>query len=230
MLRVKNVSLPKATFVKFRPQSVDFLDVSNPRAMLEVALRKYTALTIGDQICIPYSGKKFYLEVCDVQPNGAASVVETDCNVDFEAPVGYVDPKEAAAAAAAAAGATEGGVVKAPPQRAVQKARAVSPGAAAGTVFVPFGGTGHRIDGKQIATPSSGASAPAGMSAREAAAAAAAARFAAGTEKSAASTGLVDPSTTASPTAPTHQSRIGDMFSKKKASVSAFTGPGYKPK
>eukprot|EP01032_Pedospumella_encystans_P024320 gene24320-27512_t len=38
LITVKNVSLPKATFVKFRAQSVDFLEVSNHRALLEVSL------------------------------------------------------------------------------------------------------------------------------------------------------------------------------------------------
>ena len=33
ILNVQNVSLPKATFVKLRPQSQDFLDISNPRAV-----------------------------------------------------------------------------------------------------------------------------------------------------------------------------------------------------
>jgi ubiquitin fusion degradation protein 1 len=60
---VKNVSLPKATFVKFRPQSVDFLDITNPRAVLERALRNFSCVTVGDQICIPYNGKYYYIEV-----------------------------------------------------------------------------------------------------------------------------------------------------------------------
>ena len=47
-------------------------------------------IILGDTICIPYhSGKKFHLDVRDVQPNGAASIIETDCNVDFEEPLGY---------------------------------------------------------------------------------------------------------------------------------------------
>jgi ubiquitin fusion degradation protein 1 len=33
MVVVKNVRLPKATFVKLRPHSKEFLDISNPRAV-----------------------------------------------------------------------------------------------------------------------------------------------------------------------------------------------------
>ena len=32
LITVKNVTLPKAKFVKFRAQSCDFLEISNPRA------------------------------------------------------------------------------------------------------------------------------------------------------------------------------------------------------
>ena len=54
LISVKNVSLSKATFVKFRAQNVDFLEISNHRAVLEVTLRKFTCLSEGDQICISH--------------------------------------------------------------------------------------------------------------------------------------------------------------------------------
>ncbi len=99
LLTVKNISLPKASFVKLQPQSVDFLEISNPRAVLEHALRKFSCLTKGDVICIPYNGKNYHFEIKDLKPQDAACIIETDCNVDFDAPVGYVQPdyrKEAA--------------------------------------------------------------------------------------------------------------------------------------
>ena len=89
LITVKNVSLSTATFVKFRAQSCDFLEISNPRAVLEYTLRKYTCLTTGDMICLPYSGTKYYLEVSEVQPEGKASIVECNVNIDFDEPVGY---------------------------------------------------------------------------------------------------------------------------------------------
>lgn len=33
IINIQNISLPKATFVKIRPQSQEFLDISNPRAV-----------------------------------------------------------------------------------------------------------------------------------------------------------------------------------------------------
>ena len=70
LVSVKNVSLPKAQFIKLRAQSVDFLEISNPRAVLEVTLRKFTCVTVGDQIKISHAGKNYYLELVEVQPNG----------------------------------------------------------------------------------------------------------------------------------------------------------------
>jgi ubiquitin fusion degradation protein 1 len=62
------------------------MQISNHRAVLEVTLRKFTCLTENDQICIQHLGKLYYLDVREVKPNGAASIIETDCNVDFEEP------------------------------------------------------------------------------------------------------------------------------------------------
>mmetsp|Transcript_15630 Transcript_15630/g.19061 ORF Transcript_15630/g.19061 Transcript_15630/m.19061 type:complete len:427 (+) Transcript_15630:109-1389(+) len=92
VITVTNVSLPKATFVKLQPQSVDFLEISNPRAVLEHALRLFSCVTKGDVIQLPFNNKNYHFELKDVQPQDAACIIETDCNVDFDAPVGYKEP------------------------------------------------------------------------------------------------------------------------------------------
>jgi ubiquitin fusion degradation protein 1 len=33
IVKLKSISLPKGTFVKLRPQSKDFLDITNPKAV-----------------------------------------------------------------------------------------------------------------------------------------------------------------------------------------------------
>lgn len=93
ILTVTNVSLPKASFVKFQAQHVDFLEISNPRAVLEHALRNFSCITKGDVICVPYNSKNYHFEIKEVQPQDAACIIETDCNVDFDAPVGYKEPE-----------------------------------------------------------------------------------------------------------------------------------------
>lgn len=98
VITVANVSLPKATFVKLQPQSVDFLEISNPRAVLEHALRNFSCVTKGDIIQLPYNNKNYHFELKEVEPQDAACIIETDCNVDFDAPVGYKEPDYTAAA------------------------------------------------------------------------------------------------------------------------------------
>lgn len=94
VITITNVSLPKANFVKLRPQHVDFLQITNPRAVLEHALRNFSCVTKGDVICVPYNNRNYHFEMMEVKPQDAACIIETDCNVDFDAPVGYKEPSE----------------------------------------------------------------------------------------------------------------------------------------
>ncbi|CAB9503786.1 Ubiquitin recognition factor in ER-associated degradation protein 1 [Seminavis robusta] len=101
VITVANVSLPKATMIKLKPQHVDFLDISNPKAVLEFALRNYTCVTKGDVIQIPYNNKNYQFELREVKPQDAACIVETDCNLEFDAPVGYKEPAPSSMGSAA---------------------------------------------------------------------------------------------------------------------------------
>jgi ubiquitin fusion degradation protein 1 len=96
IITVTNVSLPKATLIKLQPQHVDFLEISNPRAVLEHALRNFSCVTKGDVICVPFNERNYHLELKEVQPQDAACIIETDCNVEFDAPLGYKEPETAA--------------------------------------------------------------------------------------------------------------------------------------
>lgn len=93
IVQVENVSLPVATFAKFQPQSPDFLDITNPKAVLENALRKFACLTTGDMIAINYNDRIYELRVLETKPAAAVSIIECDMNVDFAAPVGYKEPE-----------------------------------------------------------------------------------------------------------------------------------------
>ena len=199
------MSLSKATFVKFRAQSVDFLEVSNPRALLEVTLRKFTCLTVGDMICIPHGRKHFYLEVREVQPNGAASIIETDCNVDFEEPVGYKESKYAQHEKKADEPAKFE-----PAVRPLQKARVEEDSDSKSNKFAPFAGSAKRIDGK---TPQSAKLNPAEAKPES---------------KSVPLETKSSSPAPAQPQVPVFESKIGDKYSKKKAAVAAFGGAGRK--
>ncbi len=75
IVTARNVTLPKAKFVKFRPHSKDFLDISNPKAVLERQLSKFSALTKGDVVCFQYADSKFYMDVLEARPTVSYWVV-----------------------------------------------------------------------------------------------------------------------------------------------------------
>ena len=67
MIGIESVSLPVATFSKFQPSSPEFLDISNPKAVLENTLRNFACLTTGDVIAIKYNDKTFELTVLETK-------------------------------------------------------------------------------------------------------------------------------------------------------------------
>jgi len=92
-ISVEYKSLPSATYAKFKPLASDFLHVSNPRAMLEVELRKFACLTKNDVIAIQYNEQLFEFKVMDLKPANAVTIIECDVNIEFDTPEGYVEPK-----------------------------------------------------------------------------------------------------------------------------------------
>lgn len=140
VITLRSATLPKGTFVKLQPHSKDFLDISNPRAVLETTLRNFSCLSVGDTIPIHYNNKTFYIDIIEAKPEAAISVIETDCNVDFAPPLDYVEPEWVPAQAAPK------------PSETASAGKASEAEAAApvdeGPTFLAFAGTGRRLDGK----------------------------------------------------------------------------------
>ncbi|KDR81697.1 hypothetical protein GALMADRAFT_239823 [Galerina marginata CBS 339.88] len=98
-IRITGAELLKGKLVKLQAQSVHFLEISDPKAVLEQALRNFSALTQGDIIEISYNSIVFGLLVMETKPGGEGiNVVDTDLEVDFAPPVGYVEPERPKAA------------------------------------------------------------------------------------------------------------------------------------
>ena len=98
IIKMHNVNLPLGKFLKIQPQSVDFLDITDPKAVLERALRQYSAVTQGDMIQIHYNDRVYRLLCMEIRPGqDGISIVETDLEVDFAAPVGYQEPQRGGA-------------------------------------------------------------------------------------------------------------------------------------
>uniref|UniRef100_UPI00358E14E3 ubiquitin recognition factor in ER-associated degradation protein 1 n=1 Tax=Myxine glutinosa TaxID=7769 RepID=UPI00358E14E3 len=95
LVSLSSVQLQVASYSEFQPQSPDFLDITNPKAVLENALRNFACLTTGDVIAISYNDKVYELCVKQTKPDNAVSIIECDMNVDFVTPVGYHEPERA---------------------------------------------------------------------------------------------------------------------------------------
>lgn len=145
LVRVTNTSLPKGSFVKLQPVSSDFLDIHNPRAVLENSLRNFATLTVGDCVVIDYNQKKFEIEIIECKPANAISIIEADVNVDFAPPKDYKEPERPIPAAT-----TTGSAFNAQVEESEQQAVVEEP-----TGPRLFGGSGQRVDGKAIKTPTS---------------------------------------------------------------------------
>nr|AAD08720.1 ubiquitin fusion-degradation 1 like protein [Homo sapiens] len=131
LVQVESVNLQVATYSKFQPQSADFLDITNPKAVLENALRNFACLTTGDVIAINYNEKIYELRVMETKPDKAVSIHECDMNVDFDAPLGYKEPERQVQHEES----TEG--------------EADHSGYAGELGFRAFSGSGNRLDGKK---------------------------------------------------------------------------------
>lgn len=97
MIQIRTTSLELAKWVKLQPQSVSFLEISDPKAVLERAFRNFATLTKGDVFNFEYNDEIFEVAVLDVKPETdkmGVSMIETDVSVEFAPPVGYVEPEK----------------------------------------------------------------------------------------------------------------------------------------
>ncbi|KAJ7964456.1 ubiquitin fusion degradation 1 [Quillaja saponaria] len=127
-----NVSLKKATYLKLQPHTMAFVEISDPKAVLETTLRNHSCLTVGDTIMVMHNDNKFYIDVLETKPSFAVSIIETDCEVDFAIPLDYKEP-----------------------EKVKEKPIEEQNGGIEGVKFVPFGGTARRLDGNSCSKYSS---------------------------------------------------------------------------
>lgn len=95
LLQTKSTDLLPGSFIKLQPQNTNFLEISDPKAVLETAFRNFSCLTVGDIFTFSYNDTTYEIAVLEVKPEGekhAISVQETDLEVDFAPPVGYQEP------------------------------------------------------------------------------------------------------------------------------------------
>ncbi|KAJ5239409.1 Ubiquitin fusion degradation protein UFD1 [Penicillium chermesinum] len=102
LLQIKSTDLPPGQFIKIQAQSTSFLEISDPKAVLENAFRNFSCLTKGDVFTFSYNDQVYEMAVLETKPSGsknAISVLETDLEVDFAAPSDTKNPNAPAAPA-----------------------------------------------------------------------------------------------------------------------------------
>jgi len=137
LVSIESASLPVATFARFQPQTVDFLDITNPKAVLESVLRYFACLTKGDVLAIKYNDKIYEILVLETKPSDAVSIIECDMQVDFATPVGYVPPERPTSSKAKEEEHQEPSLEGIPEQYIDRGSQNVFPG------------SGNRLDGKK---------------------------------------------------------------------------------
>ncbi|ODQ80278.1 hypothetical protein BABINDRAFT_7732 [Babjeviella inositovora NRRL Y-12698] len=147
LLKITNTDVPLGLFVKIEPQSVDFLDITDPKAVLENVLRRFTTLTEGDIIEISYNDTIYGIKVLEAKPelaSRAICVVETDLETDFAPPVGYVEPDYKAESTRTQ---TPVPLQQGAMSRAIEYAQLVS---RTNSKPDPFASLGHKLSGKAV--------------------------------------------------------------------------------
>ncbi len=95
MIQIKSTSLELAKLVKLQPQDTNFLNISDPKAVLEKVFRNFATLTKGDIFNFEYNDEVYEVAVLEVKPETdkmGVCMIETDVSVDFAPPLGYVEP------------------------------------------------------------------------------------------------------------------------------------------
>jgi len=93
-ITVTNCSPPKGSFIKLKPHKTKFIELDNPKKILETNfINKYPVVRKGETICVTHNKEKFYIDILDCKPSNVILSSDVDLEVDFEEPFDYVEPK-----------------------------------------------------------------------------------------------------------------------------------------
>jgi ubiquitin fusion degradation protein 1 len=95
LVQIRSTELSLGTFVKLQPQDPSFLEISDPKAVLQRSLNNLACLTVGDIFTFEYNDTVYSIAVLEVKPQDAKKaicIIDVDLNVDFAPPLGYEEP------------------------------------------------------------------------------------------------------------------------------------------
>ena len=94
-VNIELVSPPNGSFIKIRPHKTEFIELTNPKAVMENILsRDYQVLTEGHTIQLNYTdlNKVYEIDIVETKPTSTINIVDVNLEVDFDTPLDYVEP------------------------------------------------------------------------------------------------------------------------------------------
>jgi ubiquitin fusion degradation protein 1 len=93
-VNLRALSLKPGTFIKLQPHKTAFIDLPNPKAILEFNLRNYFCCTEGDTIAIQFNNKIYQIDVLQCKPEKQIRTLNCNLEVDFAPPKDYKEPEK----------------------------------------------------------------------------------------------------------------------------------------
>ena len=92
---IELINPPEGSYIKIRPHKTEFINLTNPKALLEHVLsRNYPVVTQGHTISIYYEAlkKNFLIDIVETKPSSVIQIIDKNINLDFDKPLDYVEP------------------------------------------------------------------------------------------------------------------------------------------
>ena len=93
-VNIRALDLKKGTFIKLQPHKTEFINIPDPKIVLECNLRNYFCVTQGDTISIKFGKKIYNLDVIECKPDKQIRTLNCDLKVDFDPPKDYKEPEK----------------------------------------------------------------------------------------------------------------------------------------
>ena len=92
-VNLRALALNPGKFIKIQPQKTEFINIPEPKKVLEFNLRNYFCVTEGDTISIKFCGKTYKIDILQCKPDKAIRTLNCDLVVDFAPPKDYKEPE-----------------------------------------------------------------------------------------------------------------------------------------
>ena len=146
-VEIEKICPVQGTYMKLRPHKTEFINLSNPKAVLERIMSKdYPVVSQGQTIELNYADLKckYLIDIVETNPAEIISILNVDINIEFDQPLDYVEPKKPSpppSPCLLSPGMGENKIIS----RQIQVKSMRSP---TSKQFVPFSGHGQRLGDK----------------------------------------------------------------------------------